>query len=157
MQKNCFSDRLKTIDVFFFKKRRSVTLDSDLNFREGHFDWSAFHQFGFVVDGAPSCLFAGTGGRWWIRVLTGVLRAQDVHTRGGVVFLFPQRAARYWFNGPYVLGRLIFCCLYIGPSVGSFRLGVPLFRPFVSYCVGLWPLASVPLINLLVKNNIVDL
>ncbi|KAG5393869.1 hypothetical protein IGI04_023832 [Brassica rapa subsp. trilocularis] len=60
---NWFSDRLKTIDDFFLKKRRSVTLYSDLNFREGRFDWSAFHRFGFVVDGAPSCLFAGTGGR----------------------------------------------------------------------------------------------
>ena len=100
MQENWFSDRLKTIDVFFLKKRRSVTLDSDLNFREGRFDWSAFHRFGFVVDGAPSRLFAGTGGRCWIRVLTRVLRAQDVRTRGGVVSPFPQRTASYWFNGP---------------------------------------------------------
>ncbi|KAH0877388.1 hypothetical protein HID58_064782 [Brassica napus] len=37
------------------------------------FDWSAFHRFGFVVDGALSRLFAGTGGRRWFRVSTRVL------------------------------------------------------------------------------------
>lgn len=37
MQENWCSDRLKTIDDFFFKKHISVTLDFDLNFREGRF------------------------------------------------------------------------------------------------------------------------
>ncbi|KAF3550085.1 hypothetical protein DY000_02003312 [Brassica cretica] len=76
----------------FQTSRTGSALISDLNFREGRFDWSAFHRFGFVVDGAPRAPSLAPEEVDGFASRRVYFERKTVHTRGGVVSLFPQRA-----------------------------------------------------------------